>query len=61
MLMLTNLAGHTAGLTLQTDQETVQRLGLARERTQEPHQAGLIRELTQDVDDHLVQCRLLTW
>ena len=61
MMVVANLGADSGGLTLQTDQETVQRLGLARERTQEPHQAGLIRELTQDVDDHLVQCRLLTW
>ena len=61
MMVVANLDADSGGLTLQTEQETVQGLGLTRERTQQPHQAGLSRELPQEADDHLVHCWVLTW
>ena len=61
MMMVANLGADSGGLTLQTEQETVQRLGLAWERSQQPHQAGLSRELPQEADDDLVHGGVLTW
>ena len=60
MLVVANLAGDRGCLALQPQQEAVQGLGLAWERSQQPHQAGLLRELPQEVDDDLVHCGLLT-
>ena len=61
MLVLANLGADSVGLALQTDQETVQRLGLAWQRSQQSHQAGLSTELPQEADDDLVDCGVLAW
>ena len=58
--MVANLAGDRGRLALQSQQEAVEGLGLPWERSQQPHQAGLLGELSQEVDDDLVHCGLLT-
>ena len=60
MLVLANLGADSVGLALQTDQETVQRLGLAWQRSQQSHQTGLSTELPHQADDDLVDCGVLT-
>ena len=61
MLVVANLGADSGDLALQTKQEAVERLGLALERGQQPHEAGLDRELPQEADDDLVHCGVLTW
>ena len=58
--MVSNLVSDGGCLALQSEQEAVQRLGLAGERSQESRQAGLLADLPEDVDDHLVHCAVLT-
>ena len=60
MLVESNPAGDTCGLSLQTEQEVVQRPSLTWERGQEPRQAGLSAQLPQEADDDLVHSWVLT-